>query len=62
MADPVDVDETFVKKPEDSNDDSLLPRAEGGAPETDQRVNILSAQQPQSESIFENTTFQCALL
>lgn len=46
-ADPVDDDETFVKKPDDSNDDSLLSRAEGGAPET--RFNILSAQQPQDD-------------
>ncbi|VDI18254.1 Hypothetical predicted protein, partial [Mytilus galloprovincialis] len=46
-AEPVDDDETFVKKPEDSNDDSLLSIAEGGAPAT--RSNRLSAQQPQGE-------------
>ncbi|XP_052086127.1 uncharacterized protein LOC127723527 [Mytilus californianus] len=46
-ADPVDDDETFVKEPEDSNDDNLLSRAEGGAPATE--FHILSAQQPQGE-------------
>lgn len=50
MADPVDDDETFVKETDDSNDDNLLSIAVGGSPETG--FNILSAQQPQGESIF----------